>query len=544
MRPPVLNRAAVLRTRAHSTRQRRLPLLVAVLLVLASSLVMATGPAQAAAPFVDVLPGDPAYTAINELYDRGVIKGYPTTPPTFGPGDNSLRAQMAALIGRAMGWDTGGTNPFADRCIPAGCIDDELWGYVAALASRNVAKGYDPTTFGPFDNVLQQQVILFISRAKVNKGDWQLQPDNPRLYPGSAESTADHQDITTYVFYAGAPPDAPTTLDVPWGDYASEATRGWFARALWQTYPAGKGTPVTDPTASPSPSGSPSGSPSPSPSSSPGPNWTRPAADASWLNVVNAYRGIAGLQVVTEDASQTAGCAKHAQYIVKTGELAHAENHASPWYTPEGEAAAQSSDLGAGSGPAPTDRSMIEGFAGSIFHALGVFAPRLQTAGYAAFGDPSSNSGFTYGTCLNIITGQTGAATYPVKFPAENGVQPFLTAKTAGEYPDPLSHCTGYTAPVGGVVLLQVQNAVTSSSGTLTSGGNPLESCVYDGSNYTNPDPAAQGVGRSVMGSYHAVVLIPRQPLTASTTYTVSLTVNGTNYAWSFTTAAAGQAVP
>jgi len=208
--------------RQISPRRSQTPRLVlVVLLLLLSTLLMTVRPVAATNPFVDVPTSDPAYNAIDQLYALGVIKGYPTNPPTFGPGDKSVRAQMAALIGRAMGWDTGGTNPFTDRCVGASCIDDELWGFVAALASRNVAKGYDPTTYAPFDNVLQQQVILFISRAKVAKGDWAKQPDNSRVYPGSAGSTSDHQDIVTYVFYAGAPPDAPTTLET-WSDVAND----------------------------------------------------------------------------------------------------------------------------------------------------------------------------------------------------------------------------------------------------------------------------------------------------------------------------------
>ena len=222
--------------------------LFAVLIALTLTFVAVAGPVAAAHPFVDVPPSDPAATAIDQLYTRGVIKGYETTPPTFGPGDRSVRAQMAALIGRAMGWSAGGANPFTDRCSNGSCIDDELWGYVGALASRDVAKGYDPTTYAPFDNVLKQQVILFIARAKVAKGDWVKQPDNGRVYPGSAGSTSDHQDIVTYVFYAGAPPDAPTTYDTAWGDYTGEATRGWFARALWQAYAEGKGPALTEPT--------------------------------------------------------------------------------------------------------------------------------------------------------------------------------------------------------------------------------------------------------------------------------------------------------
>ena len=246
-RLPQQTRAPHSGTRPTRQRTRRLlPLAFVALLILVAAFGAPSRHVAAATPFADVAPNDPAATAIDQLYTRGVIKGYPTTPPTFGPGDTSLRAQMAALISRAMGWNAGGTTTFTDRCNASGCIDDELWGDIAALASRDVAKGYDPATFAPFDNVLKQQVILFISRAKVQQGDWVRQADNPRLYPGAAGSTADHQDLVTYAHYAGAPPDAPTTLDTPWGSFGDEATRGWFARALWQAYPEGQGTPIAD----------------------------------------------------------------------------------------------------------------------------------------------------------------------------------------------------------------------------------------------------------------------------------------------------------
>ncbi|MFN8514154.1 MAG: spherulation-specific family 4 protein [Chloroflexia bacterium] len=196
----------------------------------------------ATTPFTDVHPADPAYTAIDQLFARGVISGYATEPPTFGPGDTSQRAQMAALISRAMGWESDSAgNPFTDRCAPDGCVNDALWGFVTALASRDVAKGYSPTTFGPFDAVLKQQVILFIARAKIYRGDWVKQLDDARVYPGSASNVAAHQEIVTYVAYAGAIPDAPAALDTTWPDLYQPATRGWFARALWQTYPEGKG---------------------------------------------------------------------------------------------------------------------------------------------------------------------------------------------------------------------------------------------------------------------------------------------------------------
>src|SRR5689334_24481640 len=49
----------------------------------------------------------------------------------FGPDDTTLRAQMAALIARAMGWDgEDHGNPFSDD----GGINPSLWRNVGTLA--------------------------------------------------------------------------------------------------------------------------------------------------------------------------------------------------------------------------------------------------------------------------------------------------------------------------------------------------------------------------------------------------------------------------
>src|SRR4051794_15483666 len=125
MRRHVLGHSVGGGQQTRAVRQRGLVRVVAALLVLVSTLVVAIRPAQAANPFVDVLPSDPTYTAIDALYNMNIIKGYQTNPPTFGPADKSLRAQMAALIGRAMAWDTGGTNPFNDKWVlPLDMVDN------------------------------------------------------------------------------------------------------------------------------------------------------------------------------------------------------------------------------------------------------------------------------------------------------------------------------------------------------------------------------------------------------------------------------------
>jgi hypothetical protein len=84
-----------------------------------------------------VAPGTPSAEAIRQLAARGVIRGY--ADGRFGPQDTTLRAQMAALIARAMGWDSQDDgNPFPDR----GNVDDDLWRNVGTLAFYDVARGY------------------------------------------------------------------------------------------------------------------------------------------------------------------------------------------------------------------------------------------------------------------------------------------------------------------------------------------------------------------------------------------------------------------
>lgn len=179
--------------------------------------------------FPDVTPQTTgAVEPIAQLAARGVIHGY--ADGTFGPTDPTRRSQMAALIVRAMGW-TGeaATNPFGDR----DGVDDELWQAVAILAQRGVAKGYGGGQYGTSGYVLNAQVVSFITRAMVNQGSWQFQPDDGTIYPNIPATSGHRQDLVTYVHYAGA---VHGTVD-PHANFAGwdqPASRAWFALVLWQ----------------------------------------------------------------------------------------------------------------------------------------------------------------------------------------------------------------------------------------------------------------------------------------------------------------------
>jgi subtilisin family serine protease len=199
-------------------------------------------PSFAAQPtFGDVPQSSAGYEAITQLAARGVIRGYGTAgcaalgvpAPCFGPDDQVTRAQMAALIARAMGWDgEDHGNPFTD----SGGIDPSLWRNVGTLAHYGVAFGYGNGTFGPNDKVTYAQTISFISRALVVKGYWQPRtaPPDPVPYGGILSGTGHQNDVATYLYYTasfGGVPDHP--IGGGFADWNRPSSRGWFSRTLW-----------------------------------------------------------------------------------------------------------------------------------------------------------------------------------------------------------------------------------------------------------------------------------------------------------------------
>lgn len=173
-----------------------------------------------------------ATEAIARLAARGIIKGcdQAANPPLFCPTAPTLRAQMAALIVRAMGWsgETPG-NPFPDQ----NGVDNELWQAVATLAAHGVAQGYGDGTYGTTDPVLNAQVVSFVTRAMVERGYWAFQPDDNTIYPDVPPGSGHRRDLVTYVHYAGPVRGAsdPTASFIGWDQPAS---RAWFSFVLWQ----------------------------------------------------------------------------------------------------------------------------------------------------------------------------------------------------------------------------------------------------------------------------------------------------------------------
>ena len=192
--------------------------------------------------FGDVPVAHSSWEAITQLAARGVIKGYGTNPPTFGPADTLTRGQLAALIVRALDWDTTGVSvaSFPDL----GGQDPELARAILYLARRGVLKGYADGSFGPDDPLTHYQLVLAISRALVADGRWtRAAADDPNFYPNVALAPEDRLYLATYVRNVGSIPGRPASA--AWADWDTPASRAWTAQVLWQALDAAFGRDTT-----------------------------------------------------------------------------------------------------------------------------------------------------------------------------------------------------------------------------------------------------------------------------------------------------------
>jgi uncharacterized protein YkwD len=261
-----------------------------------------------------------------------------------------------------------------------------------------------------------------------------------------------------------------------------------------------------------------------------------PTATPDWLTYVNSYRALAALYPLTETVSWSLGAQNHARYMVENDYIGHDEDPANPWYTSEGQQAAQNGDVMVHSSLSTTDMYAIDLWMRGPFHAVGIIDPALSTTG---FGSYRRDTGlYKMGAVLDVIRGLGTipvTVTFPIYYPADGVLMPLL-AYTGGETPDPLSSCPGYTPYTGPPIILQIGDGsqVPNVTGySFWHAGASLEVCEFDETNYTNP--VYTSYGRSVLDARDAIVLMPRYPLTAGETYSVTVTNNADTYTWSFT---------
>jgi hypothetical protein len=147
------------------------------------------------------------------------------------PGSGALVPPACVVAGTWDCEDWGTT--FADR----NGLDAGLWRNVGALQHHDVARGYSAADcaakglpapcFAPTAPVSYAETITFVTRAMVAKGYWQLQPNAPQPYAGVPAVFA--PEVATYHHYT----QARGGVSAPPAIWNAQATRGWFALALW-----------------------------------------------------------------------------------------------------------------------------------------------------------------------------------------------------------------------------------------------------------------------------------------------------------------------
>jgi hypothetical protein len=222
----------------------------------------------------------------------------------------------------------------------------------------------------------------------------------------------------------------------------------------------------------------------------------------------------------------------HVRYLEHTFGLSHEEDHASPWYTAEGEEAGLSSDLSMGSS------DPIAALIAAPFHALQMLNPAVTRAGFA--GGPEQHSG--YGAVWPDGGGSTLKPTFPKEFPGP-GVATPLTEYSGWEFPDPMTGCPRSWAyghsPIASAPGLPILVYLPSEPGVVharvTTGGLRLPVCAFTARTYHSPDRQAQSLARGDLAWFHAVVIIPRWRLLCGHRYQVTLRPAGQpRLRWSF----------
>ncbi|HZC44933.1 MAG TPA: hypothetical protein VE243_00570 [Candidatus Acidoferrum sp.] len=304
------------------------------------------------------------------------------------------------------------------------------------------------------------------------------------------------------------------------------------------------------------------------------------------LAVMNHYRTLEHLDPLTESQSDSRDAAKHARYIVENklgpgdftidagqvkremSSTVHNEERGNPYYSIAGASVASRSNVFTATAVPSDVQPLIDRLMTSPRSTMVVLEPTLVSLGYGDYcadGHCAAVIAYNYDqsparlasefklTAATVrhdvladpeINGSGDSVrTYlksPIQFPPPDGTFPLGSYDGGREIDDPLSPCAGYKAPTGLPIVLSLGEglneaaAIKLDSYSLTEGDQPLESCGYDAFSYTNPKSEIQDAGRRLLRRTLTAVVIPRAPLKAGFTYSISMTADSTEYKWSF----------
>ncbi|MEK4484669.1 S-layer homology domain-containing protein [Psychrobacillus sp. FSL H8-0484] len=107
--------------------------------------------------FSDVLKNKYYYEGVKSLTARGIISGY--EDGTFRPGENISRAHAAKIMALALNLDTKNVKDPGFKDVSK---NHPYYGYIAALVSAGIIKGYEDNTFQPKANLTRAHIAQIL----------------------------------------------------------------------------------------------------------------------------------------------------------------------------------------------------------------------------------------------------------------------------------------------------------------------------------------------------------------------------------------------
>jgi uncharacterized protein YkwD len=262
-------------------------------------------------------------------------------------------------------------------------------------------------------------------------------------------------------------------------------------------------------------------------------------SEQNWLTYLNQFRTMGGLTPLQSSPELTNGSQLHSRYMVlNDAPIAHSESNSNPLYTSAGNQAAHNGNIFATTQIEADFTWAINFWISAPFHLVPIIDPTLGTVGYGNFNAP--NGTFHMAAVLDVLSEKgnaEGSIEYPLYFPAPDSTT-WVVRHSLFEWPDPLASCPGYQRPAGAPIVLQLGDGSTTprvTSYVLAVEGKPVASCLFTEATYSNSDNYAQKTGRTILDERDAIVIMPRSPLLADSTYTATIVADGQTYSWSFT---------
>ena len=142
-------------------KRKLLAIALSLLMTLSLLPTALAGPEGAQLPFTDVPEGSPYYSAVDYVYQTGLMNGVSDT--RFNPGGTFSRAMFVTILGRM-----DGVNPadYPGSDFTDVSVKTLSWAapYIKWASNNGIVNGYGSGKFGPSDPITKEQYCAVIAR--------------------------------------------------------------------------------------------------------------------------------------------------------------------------------------------------------------------------------------------------------------------------------------------------------------------------------------------------------------------------------------------